>query len=399
MPWMETATMDLRHRFISNWMRKDVPFTRLCEAYGVSRKTGYKWVERYDLEGLPGLADRSRAPLTSPLAIADDVRDFLVQLRGQHPFWGPRKILDWLEQNRPDVPRPAPSTIGDLFKRRGLVRARHWRHRTPPRTQPFESITAANDTWCTDFKGEFTVGDGETCYPLTITDAFSRYLIRSTALRSTATVPAQRVFRNAFEEFGLPNTIRSDNGQPFGAPSVGSRALSRLGAWFIRLGIRPERIAPGNPQQNGRHERMHWTLKQETALPPRSSLLAQQRAFDAFRDEFNNERPHEALKGATPASLYRPSTRRFPRRLPEIAYPTSFSVRRVKRTGEIHWSSNRIFITEVLAHDAVGLLERADGTWDVYFGPMNIGFVSREGDAYVPRETPTWEPEQLVTAS
>lgn len=396
MPWMETGTVELRERFISQWRDRDVPFGRLCDAYGVSRKTGYKWVERYHLGGVAGLADRSRAPLSSSLAISKNVRELLMKLRADHPFWGPRKILSWLETNRPTVARPAASTVGDLFKRNGLVRERHWRSRVPPLTQPFESITAPNDTWCTDFKGDFTVGDGERCYPLTITDAFSRYLIRSTALRSTATTPAQRVFREAFESYGLPDAIRSDNGQPFGAPSVGARALSRLGAWFIRLGIRPERIAPGSPQQNGRHERMHWTLKQETALPPRSSLLTQQRAFDAFKKEFNNDRPHEALKGATPASLYKPSKRRFPRQLPEVGYPTSFSVRRVKRTGEIHWCGKRVFITEVLAHDTVGLVELPDGTWDLYFGPMNLGLVNREGDAYVPRETPIWKPGQFA---
>jgi putative transposase len=399
MPWIETGTMESRQKFIQHWKRRDMPFSRLCEAYGVSRKTGYKWIGRYDLEGIAGLADRSRAPLTSPLAIEEDIREILVQLRGKHPFWGPRKILNWLERNRPSVPRPAASTVGDLFKRRGLVRERYWRSRIPPRTQPFESINAPNDTWCTDFKGEFTVGDGVTCYPLTITDAFSRYLIRSTALRSTATVPAQSVFRDAFEEYGLPDTIRSDNGQPFGAPSVGARALSRLGAWFIKLGIRPERITPGNPQQNGRHERMHWTLKQETALPPRSSFITQQRAFDRFRDEYNHQRPHEALEGAPPASIYRASKRRLPRHIRDVAYPTSFSVRRVKHNGEIHCGGNRIFLSEVLVHEPVGLLEQVDGTWEVYFGPMNLGIINERRDAYLPRETPIWNPAQLANAS
>jgi transposase InsO family protein len=285
--------------------------------------------------------------------------------------------------------------VGDLFKKRGLIRARHRRARLPPRTQPFESIAAPNDTWCTDFKGEFRVGDGETCYPLTITDAFSRYLIRAHGLPSTATAPAQRVFRNAFEEYGLPNVIRSDNGQPFGAPAAGSRALSRLGLWFIKLGIHPERTAPGSPEQNGRHERMHWTLKQETALPPRSSFADQQRAFDTFIEEYNCERPHEALHGATPASLYRSSSRRFPRRLPEIAYPTSFTVRRAKRTGDISWNGNRVFLSEVLAHEPVGLLEQPDGSWEAFLGPMSLGFIGTLG-TYVPRETPIWVREHAT---
>jgi transposase InsO family protein len=293
---------------------------------------------------------------------------------------------------------PAASTVGELFKKKGLVRPRRRRARLPPRTQPFEAIQGPNDTWCTDFKGEFQVGEGETCYPLTITDAFSRLLIEARGLASTATAPTQRVFREAFEEYGLPKTIRSDNGQPFGAPAAGSRALSRLGVWFIKLGIRPERIAPGSPQQNGRHERMHWTLKQETVLPPRATFAEQQRAFDRFRNEYNHERPHEALDGATPASLYQPSQRRFPRHTPEVAYPTSFSVRRARRTGEISWGGNRVFLSEVLAHEPVGLLEQADGTWEAFFGPMSLGFVGHQG-TYIPRETPVWVAALATTAS
>ncbi len=393
MPWKEECVETLRQKFIKDWQREAATMVRLCEAYSVSRKTGYKWIDRFEQEGVPGLGDRSRAPLNSPQAISDDVRAILLDLRRRHPFWGPRKILGWLAMNRPRVPRPAASTVGDLFKRNGMVRVRKWRRRAPPITQPFVAVEASNDTWCTDFKGEFRVGNGETCYPLTISDAYSRFLLSCFGLPSVATAPAMQVFRRAFEEYGMPNVIRSDNGQPFGAPSIAARAVSRLGVWFIKLGIRPERIEPASPDQNGRHERMHWTLKQETALPARSSFRSQQRAFDRFRDEYNHERPHEALNNLTPATLYRPSRRSFPRgELPDLAYPTSFKARRARRTGEISWMRKEVFVSEVFGHEVLGLLEQKGGSWDVYCGPMYIGLMSQRG-AYVPRQVPIWDPE------
>jgi putative transposase len=392
-PWNETCPMELREKFIADWKKQEVPIVGLCEAYGISRKTGYKWIDRYHLEGVAALGDRSRAPHSSPQVIDGEVAEAFIGLRKQHPFWGPRKLLGWMAKFRPTVPRPAASTIGDLLKREGLVLERHRRHRLPSVTQPFADIEAPNDTWCTDFKGQFRVGSGQYCYPLTLTDAYSRFLIRCTALPSVASDQAQQVFASAFSEYGLPNVIRSDNGSPFGAPGAGPASLSRLSVYFVKLGIRPEWIAPGSPEQNGRHERMHWTLKQETALSPGATLVAQQKAFDHFRYEYNVERPHEALGNDTPASHYHTSARRLPKHLPDITYPTSFAARRVKRTGQISWAGGRIFVSEVLAHEVVGLDEQADGTWKLYFGPLQFGLVGTKG-AFVRLQRPLWTPTQ-----
>jgi putative transposase len=389
--WKETCPMEQRLKFIEEWKKREVPVVRLCEAYGISRKTGYKWIDRYELEGVAALADRSRAPLTSPQAVGDEVAEPFIALRRKHPHWGPRKLLGWMAKFRPAVKRPAASTLGDLLKREGLVADRRRRTRLPTRTQPFADIAAPNDTWCTDFKGEFRVGTGQYCYPLTLTDAFSRFLLRCTGLPSVETEGARRVFTGAFAEFGLPRAIRSDNGTPFSVPPAGPASLSRLAVYFIKLGIQPEWITPGSPEQNGRHERMHWTLKQETALPARSSFEAQQSAFDCFRREYNFERPHEALDQEVPGSVYRPSPRQFPRKVPDLTYPTSFTVRRVRPNGEISWEGTRVFLSEVLAHEAVGLEEQEDGTWDVYLGSLTFGIMGAQG-TFVRRARPLWKP-------
>ena len=389
MPWKETCPVDQRLKFIEDWKRREVPIVRLCEAYGISRKAAYKWIDRYELEGIGGLADRSRAPEHSPQAICEDVADFVLNLRRKHPFWGPRKLLAWMQKRRPSMERPAASTIGDLLKRNGLVREHRKRVRVPQQTAPFAAIKAPNDTWCTDFKGEFRVGDAGYCYPLTLSDACSRFLLRCTGLHSTSTEGAMRVFEGAFEEFGLPWVMRSDNGIPFSMPPAGPSSLSRLSVWFIKLDIRPEWIDPGSPEQNGRHERMHWTLKQETALPPRSSFGAQQAAFDRFRHEYNFERPHEALGQETPGSVYRPSCRKMPREVPDLAYPTSFATRHVRPNGEISWAGTRVFLGEVLGAENVGLDEQDDGTWDVYVGRLNFGIMSAQG-RFTRRARPIW---------
>jgi putative transposase len=389
--WKATCPMEQRLKFIEDWKTHEVPIVRLCEAYGVSRKTGYKWIDRYELEGVAALSDRSRAPRTSPQATGGEVAEAFIHLRKKHPHWGPRKLLAWMAKFRPAVGRPAASTLGDLLKRQGLVADRRRRTRSPARTQPFAEIAAPNDTWCTDFKGEFRVGSGQYCYPLTLTDAHSRFLLRCTGLPSVETEGSKRVFSGAFSEFGLPRVIRSDNGTPFSVPVAGPGSLSRLAVYFIQLGIRPEWIAPGSPEQNGRHERMHWTLKQETALPARSTFEAQQSAFDRFRREYNFERPHEALGQEVPASVYRPSPRPLPRQVPDLAYPTSFAVRRVNRHGEIVWKGTRVFLSEVLVREPVGLEEQEDGTWDVCFGSLIFGVMGVKG-TFVRRERSLWRP-------
>lgn len=262
-----------------------------------------------------------------------------------------------------------------MFARYGLLRARHARRRTPPYTDPFGDADAANRIWCADFKGDFKTGDHKRCYPLTVTDAFSRMLLRCTALKSTKTVRVQPVFESVFREFGLPERIRTDNGTPFA--SRGAGGLSRLSIWWLKLGIRHERIEPGHPEQNGRHERMHRTLKQETLRPPASSMRTQQMRFDAFQSEFNHERPHEGIDDKTPASRYTSSEREFPRRLSTIEYSSGFTVRRVAASGRIRWKSALVTSGHALEGESIGI-EVGDSLHHVFFGDVRLGFLDDE---------------------
>lgn len=370
MPWNETEPMNERVKFIARYLQKDEPFSALCARAGVSRKTGYKWVERYDEGGVTALVDRSRAPLSHPHAVPVAVRDAIVALRRRHPRWGPRKLLAVLRRHDPTCAWPAASTVGDLLRQQGLVRRRRRRRYSVPYGDRLADYAAPNAIWCADFKGHFPVGDAR-CHPLTIMDGFSRYLLRCEALPRPLSAPSQKVFESAFREFGLPQAIRTDNGAPFSTLAAGG--LSRLAVWWIRLGIRPERILPGRPDQNGRHERMHSTLKAETARPPRCSMRAQQRCFQAFCQEYNHERPHEALAYATPASRYAPSPRAYPRRLPHPEYPAHFRVERAYPNGVISFRETQWYLTHCLAGELVGLEEMDNDSWTVYFGPIELG--------------------------
>jgi transposase InsO family protein len=266
---------------------------------------------------------------------------------------------------------PAPSTITEILHRHGLIEPRRRRKRTPPYTKPFAAIAAPNDSWSIDFKGQFRTGDGSWCYPLTLTDNFSRYLLRCDAYGSTAEVGARKSCEAAFREHGLPWVIRSDNGTPFASTAPGG--LSTLSAWWVRLGIVPERIPPASPAQNGRHERMHRTLKAEAADPPRANQVLQQRAFHTFRHEYNDERPHESLGQVPPATVYQPSSRPYPRKLPELTYPDTFELRKVGLSGHIKWRNRAVFLTEVLGGSYVGLTQVDEHSWDVFFGPIRLG--------------------------
>lgn len=362
--------MNERVKFIAQYLQKDEPFIVLCERAGISRKTGYKWVERYEGGGVTALVDRSRAPLAHPHAVPAAVVERIVAVRRRHPRWGPRKPLAILRRQEPGRTWPVASTVGDLLRQRGLV-CRRRRHRySVPYAERLAAYAAPNAIWCADFKGHFAVGDAR-CHPLTIMDGFSRYLLRCQALPRPLSASARTVFESAFREFGPPHTIRTDNGAPFSTLAAGG--LSRLAVWWIRLGIRPERILPGRPDQNGRHERMHSTLKAETARPPRSSFRAQQRAFQTFRDEYNHERPHEALAYDTPASQYAPSPRAFPRQLPHPDYPPHFRVERAYPNGVISFRETQWYLTNCLAGELVGLEEVDDDRWRVYFGPIELG--------------------------
>lgn len=365
MPWKETCAVEQRLAFVREAVRDDVSKAELCRRYGISRPTGDKWLERFLLHGEAGLAECSSAPRHHPNQMPAELAAMIVSLRQEHMSWGPRKLLARLKRRQEGIAWPAASTIGQLLRRLGLSVCRKRRHRTPPYTQPFAGCDGPNATWCADFKGWFRTGDGAICQPLTITDAYSRYLIRCQGLERTRTTPVQGVFEAAFRERGLPRAIRTDNGSPFASHGIGG--LSRLSIWWLKLGILPERIQPGKPQQNGRHERMHLTLKLETASPPEPTLRGQQRRFDQFKAEYNDVRPHEALGQRPPAELYQPSQRAYPSRLQEVSYPDQMEVRSVRPSGEIKWRGGRLYLSEALAHERVGLDPIDDGCWLVHF--------------------------------
>lgn len=364
--------MNERVKFVAGMLEGSESFTELCERFGISRKQGYKWKERYESGGVDALRDRSRAPKTHPQAVVEPLVELIVQARKKHPRWGPRKLLVILARQYPTLEFPAASTVGELLKKRGLVGQKRRRLRSAPYPETLGGYDHPNAIWCADFKGHFPV-EGERCNPLTISDGCSRYLLCCKSLKSTVTEPVRRTFENVFREFGLPDAIRTDNGPPFS--TLAPAGLSRLAVWWIRLGIRPERIMPGRPDQNGRHERMHLTLKAETARPPRSSFRAQQRAFDFFRDEYNRVRPHEALGYDTPASRYTPSSRPFPNKLPEIEYPSHFRIQRAQHNGVISVDGVQFYISNCIDEEYIGLEAVGDGCWKVYFGPIELGLI------------------------
>lgn len=358
--------MKERARFVVESEEGYFTIAELCGRYGISRKTGYKWMDRFEREGPSGLEDRPRIAEHIPHRTDEAIAQRVIAFRRQHPDWGPKKLLARLRELHPDLGWPAPSTAGDILTRAGLTVPRR-RRRLPlaPSQQPLTRPEAPNDLWSTDFKGQFRTGDRLYCYPLTVCDAVSRYILDVRALLSTETLPARKSFERLFHEYGLPRVLRSDNGVPFA--STGLCRLSRLSVWWIRLGIRPERIAPAHPEQNGSHERMHRTLKAATTRPPQRNLSAQQRRFDDFRDEFNDQRPHESLGQKTPASVYRPSPRIYPDRLPALEYPGHFQVRRVGSNGCILWKGRRLALSHCLSGEDVGLEEVDDGVWSLFF--------------------------------
>jgi putative transposase len=371
MPWRERSPMDERVQFISDYQRQLFTFVELCDRFGISRKTGYKWIARYETEGSGGLISRSSRPHQSPQATAAPVVAAIVALRRRYPTWGGKKILRVLGERHPSWALPAVSTANDVLKRAGLVDARRRRRPIAHPGYRAPTVTEPNTVWTTDFKGQFRTTDARLCYPLTICDAWSRLLIRCHALSAPTTAATIAVFQRAFREYGLPWRIRSDNGEPFAAASLGR--LSRLSVWWIRLGIYPELIAPGSPQQNGAHERMHRTMKAETTWPPAPNLVAQQQRFRVFRHYYNTERPHEALGQRPPARLYRPSTRRLPARLDPMVYPGHYEIRRVHQPGVMSWHSRNIIISTVLIGEDIGLEPIDDGEWDLHFGPIRLG--------------------------
>lgn len=371
MPWQETAPMRERSKFIGLALSGLYSMRELGERFGVSRKTCYKWLERFDQSGGAGLQDRPRRPLSSPWATEAASVSALLESRKRHPTWGPRKLLVWLARRRPELVLPCASTAGDLLKRHGLVLPRRRRTKWRHPGQPTSIARHPNDLWAADFKGQFRTGDSQYCYPLTVTDQATRYLLRCRALSSVRTEHAQPVFERLFREVGLPVAIRTDNGAPFA--STGIHGLCALNVWWLRLGIRHERIEPGSPQQNGAHERMHLTLKRDALRPPATNLRRQQASFDRFLAEYNDERPHEALGMRAPGALWAPSPRPFPRRLPEPAYPGHFLKRLVSNAGCMRFQTHQVFVSQALAQHWIGLEEKDDGVWGIYFYDVLLG--------------------------
>jgi len=377
MPWKQSGPMDERLRFIAAYQSDKWSMSELCRHHGISRRIGYKIVRRYQEEGVDGLKDRSRAPHTSPHRTSAEVEDILLNARRARPHWGPRKILAWLSRRQPAFADllPAASTVGDLYRRNGLTQQRR------RRALKAEHIPAGkletdnpNEVWTADFKGEFRLGNGLYCYPFTLADAHSRFLLSCQAESSTNHRGVKQALLTAFRTHGLPEAIRTDNGTPF--VGHGATGLTQLSVWWIKLGIRHQRIAKSRPDQNGRHERMHRTLKAEATRPPEKTFLSQQIRFDGFRQEFNLDRPHEALAQCTPASCYHCSDRSYPEQLPAPEYPGHAELRTVDSGGCFRFNGYRLFIAHPLAGELLALEEIDNDLWSVRFYNQELGRIT-----------------------
>ncbi len=376
MPWRECSVMDERVRFIGRLLDGE-GMSELCREFGISRKTGYKIFDRYRQDGVEALTDRSRRPVRYANQLPDQVEAMILRLKREKPHWGARKIRELLVRRlNGDVRVPAKSTVHAVLDRHGLVkRARHRRRFTAEGTALSTAI-APNNLWCADFKGEFKLGNGRYCYPLTVTDQASRMLLTCEALETTKTDGVFKAFQHLFAERGLPSAIRSDNGLPFASPN-GLYNLSKLSVWWLRLGIALERIRPGHPQQNGRHERMHLTLKKEATRPPGMNSLQQQARFDDFVREFNTERPHEALAMKVPDEIYRPSLRAYAG-LPDVDYPFHDRDVLVTACGRICMHRKKVNISTVMAGQRLGIKEVDEGIWLVSFMRYDLGYIDLE---------------------
>ena len=377
MPWRQVGVVEERLAFVLAAEAGEDAMSALCARHGISRDTGYKWRRRYRAEGVAGLLDRPRAPHAHGRATPEALAEAIVSLKEAHPTWGPRKLVARLQRLHPDLTWPSHSTAGEILKRAGLVAPRKRRRRAAASEGPLVVPDAPNRLWAVDHKGWVRLGDKSRCEPLTITDGFSRYLIGLWGLAGTAEALAKPLFERAFCEYGLPDAIRSDNGAPFA--STGVTGLTQLSAWWLKLGIEVERIAPGKPQQNGRHERMHATLHRETMASAASDAAAQQARFDVFRRVYNDERPHEALGQTTPSEHYRPSARPYPARPPEPDYPPEAAERRVRSTGEIKWRGELVHLSRALCGETVAVQESESGLFEVYFYKARLGVLGPSG--------------------
>jgi len=378
--------MEQRMQFVMDVLDGTYDMTELCVAYGISRKTGYKWFQRYQRGGVEALMDRSRAPHHHPQEISVAVKQAILAIKTRFRHWGAPKIRTRLERDHPNWPHyPAISTIGLFLQHQHLTRPHRRRHRATPSELPLTAGRYANQVWCADFKGHFRTQDGQRCNPLTISDHASRYLLCCRHLNQMRYDPVKACFERVFRYYGLPEVIRTDNGTPFS--SVGLGGLSRLSIWWIRLGIYPERIKPGHPEQNGRHERMHKTLKAHTAQPPAKTLPSQQNRFDGFRQEYNEQRPHEALQMRTPSDCYQPSLRPYPARLPPVSYPDSMPVRRVKLSGEIKLENRTLYVSQNLSGELVGLEQTDEDSSRLWYCNYLLGRIDHRRWQLIPTKS------------
>jgi transposase InsO family protein len=380
--------MDQRVAFIADWLRDEWTMTELAERYQISRKTAYKWAGRYAAESTAGLVERSRAPHEHGRAADAPVREAVLAFRRRHPRRGPKKIRAILGEREPTIAWPAASTMGDWIRAAELSRPRRRDRYVVPLTQPLAAAAAPNDVWTADFKGWFRTGDGTRCDPLTVADACSRFVLccRIVAPSEHGVRPW---FERTFRAYGLPRALRTDNGSPFA--TTGAGRLSHLAVWWLKLGIQLDRIEPGHPEQNGRHERFHLTLQQEAVTPPAATVPQQQRRFDRMRREFNTERPHEALGQRPPARVYVASPRPYPTRLEDPWYDATHQVRRVKETGQIRWRGALVFVSEAVRNEVVGLAETERGDWTVRFMQIELGRIERQTGRF----TPAWHGRRL----
>lgn len=373
-PWNASTPVDLRIEFMNRVLRGE-RVTDLCREYGISRKTGDKFKQRFKRLGLAGLADQRRAPKVIPHRTPPELVEIIAAERRAHPSWGAKKLKQVLEE-RLDRKLPAASSIGDILARNGLVQPRRGRPRHKSKPTALREATAPNDVWCIDYKGQFRLGDRSYCYPLTITDQCSRYILGCEGMAAISDESAREVCEELFRANGLPIAMRSDNGAPFA--SGGLAGLTKLSVYWMRLGVICERTRPGHPQDNGRHERMHRTLKFETARPPRYNLLQQQERFDEFVDEFNHERPHEALDMKRPAHVFERSPRSYPSPLLEPTYPAHDDVIRINRDGYVYFRRRQFYFAAALAGQHLGVREERDGRWLVTFMDLDLGHLNRD---------------------
>ena len=383
MPWKVSDPMTERMHFVTR-LAKGERMLDLCREFGISRKTGYKFWDRFQRQGVTALEDQSRARKRIAHKTPEAIEQLLVDARTAHPSWGGRKLKNVLEREAPGVVLPSAGTIAAILKRRGLVQGRKRRRRPSRYEGALTTAQGPNDVWAADYKGHFRLGNREYCYPLTATDLHSRFILAVEALDGTDEEQARGVFEDVFSKHGLPLVIRTDNGTPFSS-AQGLAGLTRLSAFWLRLGVRHERIEPAHPEQNGQHERMHRTLKSETARPARSNLMQQQERFDDFQREFNERRPHEALDMRRPAEIYRRSDRPLPKPLPELQYPLHDDTLVVGRNGHIRLPRGRqVFLSNALVHQHVGVREEIDGRWLVTFATLDLGMYDPRTGAFDP---------------